>query len=323
MSGAARDIPLQVDVILPTHRGLPWVDEAIASVLGQTHTALRLIVVDDASNDGTFAHVCERWSAEPRLTALSLEESMRAAGARMQAIEAGDSEWIAFIDQDDRWHPDKLARQLERTEAGEGCDAVHTDCAHIDPAGAPLPGAADRENAARARIAWAGLDRTALAQSCFVANRIRLASALVRRSAFEQAGGFDTALFGGEDWEFWVRFACRGLRIAHLAEPLLERRIHPGATSTVRRAERIEGLYRACDLASAREPMLAAIEGQRVEAILRRELESVGGGAVRNRLRERGGALPTVTTGLLFALSFAADLRSWVRSRGDASQHQS
>jgi glycosyltransferase involved in cell wall biosynthesis len=317
VADAIRETQPHVDVILPTHCGLAWVDEAIGSVLEQTHESLSLIAIDDASDDGTFAHVCERWSHDPRVTALALETSQRAAGARMQALEAGDGEWLAFIDQDDRWRPEKLARQLQRAAAEPRADAVHTDCTHIAADGSPRPGSARRENAARARIDWDGLEGEALARLCFRTNRIRLGSALVRRTAFEAMGGFDAALFGGEDWDFWVRFACAGQRIAHLAEPLLERRIHPQATSTLRRVERIEGLYRACDLAAAREPFLAADVAGRVEALLRRELESVGGAAVRARLRERGESLARGTRAWLKLLSFAVSLLP----RG--AQHQS
>ena len=176
MAEEVRDAQSHVDVILPTYRGRPWVDEAIQSVVDQTHESWSLFVVDDSSDDGTFAHVCARWSDDPRITALALESSQRAAAARMQAIDAGDGRWLAFIDQDDRWHPDKLARQLARAEARRGADAVHTDCVHIADDGGALPGAAQRENAARARVPWDTLRGDDLARVCFHANRIRLAS---------------------------------------------------------------------------------------------------------------------------------------------------
>jgi hypothetical protein len=105
-----------------------------------------------------------------------------------------------------------------------------------------------------------------------------------------------------------VRFAAAGYHIAHLPKALLERRIHPEATSSARRAERIEGLYRGCDLATAREPLLAAAEGERIEALLRRELESMGGAAVRRRLRERGACLAAPARWRLYATSLAAGL---------------
>lgn len=305
MAEEVREAQSHVDVILPTYRGLPWVDEAIQSVLDQTHPNISLFVVDDASDDGTFAHVCARWSDDPRVKVLAIETSQRAAGARMQALDAGEGDWVAFIDQDDRWRADKLALQLQRAAAAPTADAVHSNCSHFAADGAPMPGAANRENAARGRIPWDGLEGDALALSCFRANRIRLASSLVRRSACDTIGGFDSALFGGEDWDFWVRFASANHRIAHVAEPLLERRIHPQATSVARLGERIEGLYRACDLASARDPFLATHEVERLEVLLRRELESIGGAAVRARLRERGESLPALTRARFWLLSFA------------------
>ena len=128
------------------------------------------------------------------------------------------------------------------------------------------------------------------------------------RAAFEAVGGFDAALFGGEDWDFWLRLAAADRRIAHLPQPLLERRIHPQATSTARRAERLDGLYRACDLAAARHPFLATAVGERIEALLWRELESLGGGALRRRLRERGAALAPTARATLWSLSFTAGL---------------
>ncbi len=319
MAASIRQDPADVDVILPTHRGRAWVDEAIASVLAQSHAALHLFVVDDASDDGTFQHVCARWSEEPRLTALSLETPRRAAGARMEAAAAGDAEWIAFIDQDDRWHPEKLARQLACAAEQPGCGAVHTDCEHIDAQGRALPGSARRENAARARVDWSSGDRDELLRSCFEANRIRLASALVRRSSFEAVGGFDTELFGGEDWDLWVRLASAGIGIAHLAEPLLERRVHPEATSTARRGDRMDGLYRACQRAVDRAPELAPLRGARLEALLRREIESAGGAAARRRLRVHRDALSAAARCRVLGRSLLASLMP----RALGAQHQS
>lgn len=304
MTHAARD----VDVILPTYRGKRWVDEAIGSVLAQSHTALRLIVVDDASGDGTLEHLRERWGAEPRVETLTLAATGRAAGARMHAVARARGELLAFIDQDDRWRPDKLARQIERLDAEPAAAAVHTDCVHIDEMGAERSGSARAENAARAGVPWNALDRDGQRRACFLANRIRLASALLRRDAFTQAGGFDTTLFGGEDWDFWLRFATAGRRIAHLPEPLLERRIHGEATSTARRRQRLDGLYDALDRAIARDPALAPLAAARLETLLRRELASGDGAALRARLRERGAKLALAPRAGLWLASWLAPL---------------
>lgn len=307
MAEAAPD----VDVILPTYRGRRWVDDAIRSVLAQSHTALRLWIVDDASGDGTLEQVRERFGAEPRLETLALETQGRAAAARMLAVSQCQGDLLAFIDQDDRWRPEKLERQIERLRAAPASTAVHTDCVHIDAVGAELPGSANGENAARASVAWDALDRDGQRRACFLANRIRLASALLRRDAFLEAGGFDAQLFGGEDWDFWLRFASAGHRIAHLPKPLLERRVHPGATSTAWRGKRLNGLYEALDRAAARDPELLPLATARLETLLRRELASGDGPALRARLRERGGALAAPRRAALW-------LASWLAGSGSA-----
>ena len=236
---------LTVDVILPTHAGERWVAEAIESVLCQTHPLWHLTVVDDCSPDATAQRVESLRLREPdRISLLRLDRSHRAAGARMVGVAHSSGDLIAFLDQDDRWLPDKLARQVACFASDPILAAVHSDVEIIDANGVPLAGAADRENARRARIAWGtGSDLSAL---LFQKNSIRLASSAVRRSAFEAIGGFDSSLFGGEDWEFWVRLADR-FPISHLPAVLTQRRVHSGNVSRVQSLERSAGKLKALE----------------------------------------------------------------------------
>jgi glycosyltransferase involved in cell wall biosynthesis len=284
-------VAARVDVVLPTHRGRRWVAEAIESVLAQSHRSLHLTVVDDASGDGTYEYVRERYGGTPeRVSVLALEAPHRAAGARMEALRRAHGEFVAFIDQDDRWHAEKLERQLARLARGPEAHAVHTDVVHIDDAGREIPRSARGENAARARIDWDELAGGALVRRLFLDGRIRLASALVRRDAFDAMGGFDASLFGGEDWEFWVRLAAGGHRLAHLPEPLLERRVHAGNVSTTHEDERLEGRLAAIDRVLARHPELSDLAPARRATLLRadaiRKLEAGRPARARSRLRE-------------------------------------
>jgi glycosyltransferase involved in cell wall biosynthesis len=234
---------LTVDVILPTHAGERWIAEAIESVLGQTYTLWRLTVVDDCSPDATADHVEALRQRHPdRISLLRLDRRHRAAGARMVGIARSGGDLIAFLDQDDLWLPEKLARQVACFARDPTLAAVHTDIEIIDAEGVSREGAADRENAGRAAIAWGTGDE--LSASLFRKNSIRLASSAVRRTAFEAIGGFDTSLFGGEDWEFWVRLADR-FPIAHLPEVLTLRRVHGGNVSRVHSLERSTGKLQA------------------------------------------------------------------------------
>ena len=236
---------LTVDVILPTHAGERWVAEAIESVLCQTHPFWRLMVVDDCSPDATAERVESLLRRDPdRISLLRLDCPHRAAGARMAGIARTSGDLIAFLDQDDRWLPEKLARQVSRFAGDPALAAVHTDVEIIDADGVPLAGAADRENAGRARIAWG--TGSGLSAVLFRKNSIRLVSSAVRRTAFEAIGGFDTSLFGGEDWEFWVRLADR-FPVAHLPEVLTQRRIHARNVSKVHSLDRSDGKLRALE----------------------------------------------------------------------------
>jgi glycosyltransferase involved in cell wall biosynthesis len=286
-----------VDVVLPTWCGRRWVFEAIDSVLGQSHERLRLWVVDDASPDATLDAVRERYAGhDPRVTLLPLSTRGGAAAARNAALARGDAPLIAFIDQDDRWRAEKLERQVDCMLGAPEVAVVHSDIVHIDAAGAVRPGAADPDNARRARIDYRALDREALLRECFDAITIRLGAALVRRDAFEAVGGFDTRFPGAEEWSLWVRLAAAGGGVAHLPEPLLERRMHAANTSRVQVAERREGWFRAIDEVAEQHPELAARADRLRASILRSEaltqLRSGRGAAAREPLRRLAALCP-------------------------------
>jgi glycosyltransferase involved in cell wall biosynthesis len=312
----------RVDVILPTWCGGDYTAEAIESVLAQSVSSWHLTVIDDASPDGSFDAIQARWGDQPdRITLLRLDRGRRAAGARMEAIAATRRELVAFIDQDDRWRPEKLARQIARLDRSPDVQAVHTDVEHIDAEGRVVPGSADAENAARAEIDWDALSGEALLRTCFLRNRIRLGSVLVRRSAFLLAGGFDAGLFGGEDWDFWVRFAARDFRIAHVDEPLLERREHEANVTRRHASERLRGALAAVDLAVERHPELAPLARERRATLLRTDaldqLRAGRGRATRERLEELEQQVPPTTESRALALlsrlgPLAPPLLRWV-----------
>jgi hypothetical protein len=280
-------VSLRFDVILPAHAGERWIAEAVESVLAQTWPHWHLFVVDDASPDASAERVEALARAHPgRITLVRLAEGRRAAGARMEAVARGSGDVLAFLDQDDRWLPRKLERQSERLASDPELGAIHTDVEIIDARGAVKRGAADAENARRAALAWGRGPE--LAAALFEKNAIRLASAAVRRSAFEAAGGFDVSLFGGEDWEFWVRFAER-FAIAHLPEVLLQRRVHAANTSRAHAAERTQGKLRALAKLAEAQPFLAPLVPARRAALLAeaREAAAVAPLALATRLFAR------------------------------------
>ena len=300
-----------VDVILPTREGDPPAHEAIESVLAQTHRALRLTVVDDASGDGTAEAIFSRFGdAGGRLALLCLGRRVGAAAARNEALRRTDAPLVAFLEPDDRWRPAKLERQLARLRQPPEVQLVHGDVAPLDAAGRERPGDADPGDARRRALAWDRLDRDALVRECFRGSGIRLATVVVRRDALQGVGGFDARFPGGEEWELWLRLAAAGHRFAHLPEPLALRRAREGA-SGAEAARRREGHFAAIEAALARHPELADLADPLRARVLRGELVAqlrAGCGpearSTARRLRRLRGL--SLELAALWLLSFAA-----------------
>ena len=102
----------QVSVILPSWNRADWLKQSIDSVLEQTFSDFELIVVDDASTDYT-QEILTGYSE--KLRSIIFAKNLGVSAARNAAITACDSEWIAFLDSDDFWHPDKLQKQIVQT----------------------------------------------------------------------------------------------------------------------------------------------------------------------------------------------------------------
>lgn len=101
-----------VSVILPVYNAEKHVSEAIESVLNQSHDILELIIVDDASSDGSLNRI--RGFDDPRIMRIELKENRGAGNARNKGIELAKGRYIAFIDADDIWLKDKLRLQIEQ-----------------------------------------------------------------------------------------------------------------------------------------------------------------------------------------------------------------
>lgn len=101
-----------VDVIIPTRNRATQTVEAVRSVQSQTDDRWRIFLVDDASDDGSFEELERLAACDDRITLLRHETVGRAARARQTGFVAGSAEWVATLDSDDLWLPDKLEMQL-------------------------------------------------------------------------------------------------------------------------------------------------------------------------------------------------------------------
>src|SRR3954447_20503767 len=101
-----------VSVITPAYRAARFIEQTIASVRAQTFQDWEMLVVDDASTDGTAELVARLAEADPRVHLYRKPVQSGASASRNLAIEAARGRWLAFLDSDDMWLPDKLERQL-------------------------------------------------------------------------------------------------------------------------------------------------------------------------------------------------------------------
>lgn len=271
--------PLKVEVILPVRisehgDAVHWLRQAVESIFNQTLHSWHLTIVDDASPIGSLEFINQLCVSYPdKCSQIRLPNQMGAAYARMVAVENSKSRFISFLDQDDLFHPEKLKLQTEYLEENPQIHAVHTDVNLINPTGAIIDGAADGENGYRKKVDGMSLDKRELASELFQRNSIRIISSMFRRYSFQQVGGYDCSLNGGEDWELWVRFADQ-FDIAHLGEKLLERRVHDNNTSMVQLKVRLSGQLMALTKMTEKYRYLEPFAGRKRE-LIEKKLQSL------------------------------------------------
>lgn len=213
-----------VSVIIPAYNRLHMLPAAIESVLAQTFQDLEIIVIDDGSTDNTTAALINQFG--PRIRILTFPENRGRSAARNAGWAAATGEFVAFLDSDDLWQPEKLARQIPHF-ADKNVVLVHCWAAVIDHNNNPLPAqSAELEAAFRAALAR-GYDYAGITETWC---RMYTSACVLRRSLLPQIGGFDPALSNFEDWDVLWRAALVG-RVATVAEPLLLYRSHAGNTS--------------------------------------------------------------------------------------------
>lgn len=194
-----------VSVVIPTYNRAETLPRAIDSVLQQTHTELELFVVDDGSTDETPTVVREY--DDDRLTYIRHEENQNASAARNTGLDEATGKYVAFLDSDDEWHPEKLTRQVEAMEAAPA-DCVGNYC-----------GVEIRRGSRLTKLLGDIFDNDATysGQEAVVTGLLTLSGLMhagstlfVRRSAVEEIDGFDEQFDRHQDIEFTVRVAQVG-----------------------------------------------------------------------------------------------------------------
>ena len=124
-----------VSIIMPSYNTGKFIGQTISSVLAQTYENWELVIVDDCSADDTDAVVAA--FSDPRIRYFKNEKNSGAAVSRNRALREAKGRWIAFLDSDDLWEPEKLEKQIAFMEKN-ACAFSYTNYRHIDEQSAPL-----------------------------------------------------------------------------------------------------------------------------------------------------------------------------------------
>jgi glycosyltransferase involved in cell wall biosynthesis len=209
---------MSISVVIPAYNAAKYLAETLRSVLGQTFAPAEVIVVDDGSKDGT-ADIAEMFAPEVKVFRV---RNGKQSTARNFGVNRATSEWIAFIDADDLWVPNKLELQMKELARDPTADLCYTgmmwmtqkgDIAVLDKEHTFIPADSIRE--------------ALLRDVSFLPSTV-----VIRRSTFLRVGGFDPLIiYGNEDHDLWLRLRSENLVFAACPEPLMHYRRHPTNTS--------------------------------------------------------------------------------------------
>ena len=206
------NIPL-ISVVMPAFNAERYICESIESVLNQSYENIELIVINDGSTDNTAQAVAHLMHAIIYIET----ENKGVSAARNLGIQQAKGEWIAFLDADDIWLPNKLQSQLDGLDE---CSWSYTDSFYLG----------DHYTAKTKRSDLSPLLAGDIFEALLTENIITTSSVIVRKSLIQDLGGFDESLAALEDWKLWLDIA-KEHAISYIDQPLLMYRVYPGSTS--------------------------------------------------------------------------------------------
>ncbi len=201
-----------------------YLDQALASVAGQTRPPDAVVIGDDRSTDDT-AKRARRWSGRLPIEVVTLDRNRGPGPARHAAIEATDAELLALLDADDLWLPDHLETMAATGERQPGLVSAREL--------SWIPGRGIDVASRRARPTAVPSSRAAQLDALLQHNYLNFP--MFTRAMYERAGGFRERFRVGEDWDLWIRMLRDGASVSEASHPTAIHRVRPGSLSIDRR----------------------------------------------------------------------------------------
>jgi glycosyltransferase involved in cell wall biosynthesis len=206
-----------VSIVLPTFGRLHYLRSTVDCVYRQTFEDWEILIADDGSDADTQDYL-RTLASESRVRVVWLSHTGVPAIVRNAALREARTEYVAFLDSDDLWLPQKLERQFQVLRARPDCHWSYTGFSQIDGSGQMLINAPHGQWTPRE-----GWVFEHLVAGPFLP--IRTPSVLANRELIMRCGGFDEALRSGEDYDLWLRLALES-QVAVVDEPLIQVRRH-------------------------------------------------------------------------------------------------
>lgn len=202
----------KVSVIIPTYNRADFLNKCVNSVLEQTLEDYELIISDDASTDRTKQYV--ESISDPRVVYICNKTNRGVAATRNSALKISRGEYIAFLDDDDEWLPEKLSLQLDKIEKSPpDVGGIYTGVSYLDLELGKVTSVSDPHI------------RGDIINDILPENFLVTSSLLFRKSCFKKLGVFDERFPFGEDFDMWIRIASR-YKFDFISEPLVKYAIH-------------------------------------------------------------------------------------------------
>ena len=269
---------LDISVVMPVYNAAATLAATVASVLDQRGCAFELIAIDDGSRDDSLARLLGLAATDPRIKVISIANGGVSA-ARNLGVELAQAALVAFLDADDLWAPDKLARHVATHRARPDAAASYARIAFI---------AAEADGLAGAQTLSSLCPRAPGLTDVLGENPVCTASNfVVRRDDFLAAGGFDTGLSYAEDQELVARMIARGGAVEGVDAVLTGYRLSPFGLSMD-----LERMYAGWRIVAGRylsDAERAPLEALYCRYLARRTLR--GGGSAAQALRYVGAGL--------------------------------
>ena len=204
-----------ISIIMAAYNAEKTIEQAINSVLNQTYPNFELLVVNDCSTDKTAALVEAVAKKDNRVRLISNKKNSGVSYTRKHGLEEASGEWVAILDSDDAWAPEKLEKQIN-LQKKTNADLLFTGSAFMDADGKPI----DWYLAAPAEVAY----RQLLKQ-----NVLSNSSALVRKELYTKYYAVGDGMH--EDFAIWLSILKDGRKAYGVDEPLLIYRIAKSSKS--------------------------------------------------------------------------------------------